>query len=155
MTDRSNDTGLSTGLSDAAMEAFFAEMRSEQEAGRAGGQTGSLPDTLTARILADAETALADRATADRAASGAVDREPARQTGLRGLWARILGAIGGAPALAGLAAATMAGVWIGITPPTALQTGMQAMIGSTSNEELFEYYVVDSTDFYDFGQVEG
>lgn len=39
----------------------------------------------------------------------------------RGLWARLSGALGGAPALAGLAAATVAGLWLGFAQPTPVQ----------------------------------
>ncbi len=61
------------------------------------------PDALLARVLADAEAVQATPA-------------PVRTVPRRG-WRPVLRAIGGWPAAAGLLAATLAGVWIGASPP--------------------------------------
>ena len=58
-----------------------------------------LPAALEARILADAESVLAQRPSP------------------RGFWAAVSDLIGGWPAAAGLAAAGLCGVWIGVAPP--------------------------------------
>lgn len=73
-----------------------------------------VPAALLSRILADAqaEQAAQMRATWRRAAPR------------RGLVA-VLRDLGGWPAMAGLAAATVAGLWIGISPPPALLDGAQ------------------------------
>lgn len=118
-----------------ALEALFNEAR--------GAQDLRLPEDLTARILADAEQAASGREAPPRA--------PRRRAG----WGAFLASIGGIPALAGLAAATVAGIWIGVTPPDAVQNGMQAFMGTASSEELFELYVVDSADGYGFDEGEG
>lgn len=76
------------------LEDFFAAGRAER----------AQPDAaLMARILADAEAE-----TAARAAPA-----PVRESRLRS----VLRGIGGWPALAGLATATVAGVWIGVAVP--------------------------------------
>ncbi|GGL60481.1 hypothetical protein [Wenxinia marina] len=64
------------------------------------------PDDFMTRLLAEAEAARP---------RAAVTVGPAR-AGLRGWFA----AIGGWPALGGLVASTVAGVWIGAAPPSAL-----------------------------------
>ncbi len=89
------------------LEALFQALRDVPE--------DPSPDLL-ARVLEDAyaeQDALAARAIPEP--------EPtAPQTAPRGLIRSILDAIGGWPAVAGLATATVAGVWIGYNPPTAL-----------------------------------
>ena len=136
MTDGRKDKDL---FSDDALEDLFAQARGE-------AQEIALPEALMARILSDADTVQSAR----EADFAPVSAQRGR-SGLRGIFA----AIGGFPAVAGLAAATVAGLWIGITPPAALQSGMQAVTGATASEEIFDFYVVDSADTYDFTQVEG
>jgi hypothetical protein len=63
---------------------------------------------LMARVLADAAGIQTGFATA------AVPAQP-------GLWARMMDAIGGWPAVSGLAAATVAGVWVGVAPPNSIE----------------------------------
>ncbi|WP_226780488.1 dihydroorotate dehydrogenase [Oceaniglobus trochenteri] len=82
---------------DTALEALFAEARRE---------SAPLPDDLFARIMADAES----RLPAAPAAS------PRRQSRLAALGAML----GGWPSMAGLATATLAGVWIGVAQPSGL-----------------------------------
>ncbi len=74
------------------------------------------PDDLMARILAEAETVQAGFTHAPQAS---------RPT----LWATVLDAIGGWPAVGGLAAATVAGVWIGIAPPASIEEFSAGLIG--------------------------
>lgn len=86
-------------LNDLELEAFFkAERDTVFEPS---------PDLL-ARVLSDAEAIQAAPAMAP---------EPARG----GFFKEIFSGIGGWPSLAGLATATVAGLWIGISPPAALE----------------------------------
>jgi hypothetical protein len=80
---------------DALLEALFAEA--------AGDGKPEVPADLMARILADAE--------AMQPTAAALAARPARQ----GLFSQFMQAIGGWPSLAGLATATVAGVWIGFS----------------------------------------
>ena len=96
------------------LETFFEAVRSETEE--------ASPDLL-ARVLEDAyaeQDALAVREIPSPAAE-----EPAAPSRgiLRGLW----DAIGGWPAAAGLATATVTGVWIGYNPPAAIAGSHRAV----------------------------
>lgn len=74
---------------------------------------------LLARVLADAEAAQAEFSTLEDA-----DAKVTRRGGL----AAFLTALGGWPAAAGLSAATVAGVWIGVAPPTGLALTAQDLL---------------------------
>lgn len=88
-------------LDDTALEALFEVARAE----------APVPsDALLARIMADAETASPARPT------------PAPVRRGRGLIASVIGALGGWPALAGMATATVASVWVGFAAPDQLNT---------------------------------
>lgn len=62
-----------------------------------------------ARVLSDAQE------VQDGFAPALPERQPRP-----GLWAQLLGAIGGWPAMGGLVTATVTGVWIGVSPPQSL-----------------------------------
>lgn len=84
------------------------------------------PDAaLMARVLADAESVQAG-----------LIRAPGRRR--TSLWQRLRVELGGWPALAGLGAAALAGVWIGVSPPDALQMAAEGVIGVTGGD-----YVID------------
>jgi hypothetical protein len=69
----------------------------------------------------------------------------------RASWIRqLLSAIGGWPAVAGLATAGVAGLWIGVNPPNALATTTENLLGSTS-----DLYLVDLMPSYDLDLAEG
>lgn len=71
---------------------------------------------LLARVLADAEAVgAALRPVRNQAGPPRADR-------LRDVFR----ALGGWPAMTGLAAATVAGIWIGLSPPAGLQAGLSA-----------------------------
>ena len=89
-------------LSDAALEAFFV-------AGRA--QAPEPGADLMTRIIADADAVTAARAPAPR------PRQPQRKG-----WAALISGIGGWPALAGMATAAVAGIWLGFASPDQLNT---------------------------------
>jgi len=80
------------------LEAFFDAARAE---------TQTAPAALTARIAAQGRAL---------APPPQPDPTPSRR-GLRP-WRQIVDALGGWPALAGLATACAAGVWIGLAPPS-------------------------------------
>ena len=84
-------------LSDDGLDAFFA----------AGRRTSDLPAPLMQRILADAATEIA---------GGPAEVVAVRRSSWRG----ILAAIGGWPAMAGMATATVAGLWLGFAGPSSL-----------------------------------
>ncbi|NDR59229.1 hypothetical protein [Aliiruegeria sabulilitoris] len=93
--------------SEQELEALFKALRDEPE---------EPSSDLLARVLADAYEAQ-DVRTAEAVPEPApVAPQPARRGGIRGL----LDMIGGWPAVAGLATATVAGIWIGYNPPAAL-----------------------------------
>ena len=83
-----------TPLRDDALEEMFRAARAEAP---------EPSDSLMARIMADAEAEIAARAEA---------AHPVR-TPRPGLWAALVAAIGGWPALASMATAAVAGVWLG------------------------------------------
>jgi hypothetical protein len=89
-------------LNDAALEAVF-------EAARADAPLPS--EALLARIMADADATVAERARPARAAL----RRP-------GLLAALIGALGGWPAVASMVTATVAGVWLGFAAPDEFNT---------------------------------
>lgn len=106
------------------LDAFFA-------AGRATAPA-VVPDALMARILADAAAvqAAAARPTAARPA-------PVRRPGL---WRLLSETLGGRGALAGLLTATLAGLWLGFSPPAQIapltRTVSQTVLGDSSSTAL-------------------
>ena len=90
----------------------------------------------TARQAAPAPSAdLMARVLADAAA---VQPQPATTTAaVPGLWSRMLDAIGGWPAVSGLAAATVAGIWVGVAPPSAVEDMTASLIGDEVSVSLF------------------
>lgn len=87
-------------LDEAGLEAFF-------DAGRKAMPEPS--EALMAAILRDAATHMPAPAK-----SGSAER--------RSFWRELISQIGGWPALAGMATATVAGVWIGFAAPVQLET---------------------------------
>jgi len=81
-----------------------------------------------ARVLADADGVQAAMRPKQAAVPG-------------GLWTRMLDALGGWPAVSGLAAATIAGVWIGVAPPSSMQDLTASLIGDEVSVDFF------ATDF--------
>ena len=63
---------------------------------------------------------------------------------------QLLKAIGGWPAMAGLAAASVAGLWIGVNPPSALSDTAEAYLYSGSDA-----YLVDLMPGFQFDVAEG
>jgi hypothetical protein len=96
-----NGTRRDGDLDDAGLDAFFSAGRGPDN------RPEALPAPLIRRILADAEVV----ATGGPAEVLAVRRS---------FWSGVLAAIGGWPAMAGMATATVAGVWLGFARPSAL-----------------------------------
>lgn len=96
--------------------------------GAAPGLSDPLPDALFARIMADADAAVPGVASVP--VTGPV--APSVPGGWRGLVA----AIGGWPAMGGLALATVVGLVIGINPPTGLSTITSGLLGETLELQL-------------------
>ncbi|MFN3662873.1 MAG: hypothetical protein ACK4TM_09035 [Yoonia sp.] len=82
---------------------------------QARAQTHTPSDALVARVLADVPHAVAPVP----------------------LWQQLRGMIGGWPAFGSLAAATFAGLWIGIAPPPAVEDYALSLLGETVSVGLF------------------
>ena len=105
-------------VQDQELDALFAAARDD------AAQAPS--SDLMARILADAE-AMQPKPAAS----------VARPQSRGGVVSGILSAIGGWPSLGGLAAATVAGVWIGFSAtPTVLPDGLAGLVGETNSDYL-------------------
>lgn len=121
--ERGRDERLEPGL-----ETFFAAARAE---------TAQPSDALMARILADAEAEIG----LPRVGAPAAARPEAARAGF---WATLGAAIGGWPALAGMATATVAGIWLGVAAPDRLATLSGGLIGTPSEgyelEDLLSGY---------------
>ncbi|MCB1358498.1 MAG: dihydroorotate dehydrogenase [Maritimibacter sp.] len=102
-----------TMLDDAGLEAFFAAGRTHAP------EPGA---DLMARILADAGAEI-DARDATLAA--------ARRRRRPGLWAGLVAAIGGWPALASMATAAVAGVWLGFASPAMLSSVTGGLLPTT------------------------
>lgn len=128
---KSDTTGF---LSEDQLEALFADARTTAPA---------LPEDLAARMLADAEAEQAARAAPPAAA-------PAPRPG----WlARTFAGIGGWPALAGFATATVAGVWIGMSPPALVAS--EAAYYTSGGGAAEDLYLVDTMPAFDQLALEG
>jgi hypothetical protein len=89
-------------------------------------------DDLFAAARADTlvpSDALMARIAADAASVAAARRRPAVRAQRGGLLSGLFAALGGWPALGGLAAATVAGFWIGVAPPVGLQSLTSTVFG--------------------------
>lgn len=91
-------------------DSFLDALLDEERRVRSGADPDVSAD-LMARVLADAE----------RVQAGFAPVAPPRTAPQRtGLWAQIGAVLGGWPAVAGLAAASVCGLWLGISPPQGL-----------------------------------
>lgn len=97
----------------ADLDALFTEVRH--------GETPQVSGALMARILADAQ-----------AASPAAVSTPVRIG-----WRDWLAALGGWPAMGGLVAAGVTGLWIGVAPSALIEDTVSGLIGETVPVGLF------------------
>ena len=95
---------------------------------------------LMQRIIADAD-AVTD--------AEKIRPEPAHQPQRRGLLAGLLAAIGGWPAMAGLATATVAGVWIGYASPDTLDGIASGLLPSRTAYEVGDFMPTLDELFYE------
>lgn len=86
---------------------------------------------LMSRILADAEMAQKPSA----------DTSPRRAPERRGFWQ----SFGGRPAIAGLAFTTIAGIWIGVSPPTTLDDFTTTFLQTGISYDLGDFMVSAET----------
>lgn len=100
---------------------------------QARDQTPVVSDDLMARVLADAATAQT--------------REPVVVASGPGPFGRLFEVLGGWPALGSLTAATVAGIWIGMSPPLAVEDMTAGLWGETVTISLFS----DNDDVFDVG----
>jgi hypothetical protein len=109
---------------DKNLEETFAQMRAGDVAPSEG---------LFDRIMMDADSVLAANVTP-------ISRPK------QGFGAMILDVIGGWPSMGGLAAATVAGLWIGVAPPDALTDLSAGYLGSTVQVPLFDTEIFSGLD---------
>ncbi len=112
---------------DDMLDDLFAAARSDSRAAPS-------PDLL-ARVLSEAESL--------QVADPARVVSPQR----RSLWAAVIAAVGGWPALSGVAMAGAAGVWIGVASGTSL---MEDTLGLDIFGETAQSYLSDLDDTYAF-----
>lgn len=93
--------------------------------GAARADTARPSEGLLDRIMADADMVLAGAA-------------PVAPVPRRSLGAVLLAVLGGWGGVSGLAAATMAGLWIGVAPPASLDGLTQLVWGGTVEVPLME-----------------
>ena len=117
---------------DRFLDAYFDDAKKSSPA---------IPDALMARIVADAA------AETDRRTQMAARVEPVS------VWRQIWQAVGGWPAIAGLSAATLTGVWIGLNPPANVSNALAQAIGQDS--ESTTDYLFDPVSGFEFAMLEG
>ncbi len=105
-------------VDDAGLDARFAAARAAEP---------PVPDRLVARVLADAAAHVPK----------AIPRPAASRTLAGGWLAGLLDMLGGRGAVAGLAAAGLAGVWIGFVQPVGLSLPLTAAAGGTEAIDLY------------------
>ena len=124
---------------DRELEAFFRASRARPVMPSPDLLERVLADAYDAQDAQDAVRAATAAAAGDKPARPAAPGGMARRGRVRG-W---LGALGGWPALAGLASATVAGVWIGFHPPAFLDGVSPALFdagyGLTMDSSLPDY----------------
>lgn len=109
------------------LDAYFAAARR---------QAPVLSDTALARMTEQALAVQADRAAA-----------PVARPQKPGLLTQLLAALGGWPAMAGLATAGVAGLWIGAVPPTGL-LNLAVDLGAVTGTAEEDRYLVDPLPGY-------
>lgn len=95
------------------LDTLFAELRHEE---------ASPPEALFSRVLADASALQPTPVIAP------VQHQNVLQ--------KIADAIGGWPAISGVAAAGVAGLWVGLAPPASIDAWAADMLGTTTSVSL-------------------
>jgi len=110
------------------LDNLFAEARSEEV---------SPSDDLLTRVLADA-------------AALQPQQPPVTVISVPTLWTRVMNSIGGWPALSGVAAAGVAGLWVGLVPPDAIDSWVADALGDTTSISF-----IDDFSILEEGSVDG
>ena len=118
-------------LSNAELDGLLAE---------AASQATTPSSDLMQRIIADADAV---------AEAKEVKPKPAPQPRRRGILGGLLAAIGGWPAMAGLATATVAGVWIGYASPDTLDGIANGLLTSRTAYEVGDFMPTLDDLFYE------
>lgn len=92
----------------------------------------ALPSDLQATILADAHMMQRDQSMVTPGTGSATDPSTRPQR----LWRQFTAAIGGWPALGGLAAASLVGLWLGLAPPVFLPDPVAGLAAASSAPQL-------------------
>lgn len=125
MSDRNHDRH-----EDAALEQFFDAARRDR---------AEPSEALMARVLADA---------LDAQAGQAAQAQHARATRHRVLlWMQLRDALGGWPALGGLAAAGVAGLFIGFSAPAAVNDLAATILGQPAETDSYLVDLMPELDF--------
>lgn len=117
--DRTDDNGL---------DAWFDAARRDAP---------EVPDALLRRVLDDARAVQRER----------VRTWPGPVASWRAALARAMAALGGVPAATGLAAAAMAGLWLGAWPPAALQTLGAGLLDGTAADTAYAIELMPGAEF--------
>ena len=107
------------------LEDLFAAARSEP---------AQLPQALQAAMLADAQQVQQDRAKAMVPGGSKMGLHPQKLPAR--LWQQFTSAVGGWPALGGLAVASLCGLWIGLAPPSFLPDPVASFASYSSGSQL-------------------
>lgn len=112
------------------LDALFAEAREARP---------DMPQSLNARILADAAAVQGAQKGATARRSQHMRQAPG--AGALRLWQQFWRAVGGWPAMAGMATACGAGLWIGLAPPDFLPDPVEIAQNTVEAETLpYENY---------------
>lgn len=95
-----------------------------------------LPGPLQASLLADAQRVQEERSSArDRASETSQLLSSPRELS-RQIWRQFVSAVGGWPALGGLVAASLSGLWIGLAPPSFLPDPIESFASYSSGSQV-------------------
>jgi len=95
-----------------------------------------LPGPLQASLLADAQRVQQERASARDTASETSQLLSSPQELSRQIWRQFVSAVGGWPALGGLVAASLSGLWIGLAPPSFLPDPVESFASYSSGSQV-------------------
>ncbi|MCK0138411.1 hypothetical protein [Aliiroseovarius sp. F47248L] len=121
-------------LDDRELEALFDAARFD---------SASPSDRLMAAILDDAAAEQVGRDGSQHTSTNIPLEQIHGRRRARGFWADLRASMGGWPALAGMATATVAGVWIGFSSPTQLEAMSGGLVLSGNYSATEQSYVLE------------
>lgn len=95
-----------------------------------------LPGPLQASLLADAQRVQEERSSARDRAAETSQLLSSPQDLSRQIWRQFVSAVGGWPALGGLVAASLSGLWIGLAPPSFLPDPVESFASYSSGSQV-------------------